>query len=360
MDSTLKPISVLGSRFFFTVPALLTAIWATLGPVRAEESDTFKAYQANWSKAQKAYSDKQYEMASEFYGKVAELLPFEPMTRYQIACCNACLGDTDKAFEALETAIRFGWDDTRRLEQAEELKHLRPDPRFARLVEAAVACAEESTVIYTGKGVDAGKRAPLVVLLQGLGCGPRGDVPYWKPAADKHGLILVAPRAPTKAGPLMYGWHRRGAKDSSADDYFDMAAAEKRIDESVKIATERFTIDKKRVLLAGFSQGGGVAFRMLRDHPENYCGVVAICSLCQPLGVAAWQSVAQQHPIRVFAMAGKFDPLLPRTQQAVEQLRAAKVMVRYEEMEREGHEYPPDYQERLARAIEFVVNPECR
>jgi predicted esterase len=194
-------------------------------------------------------------------------------------------------------------------------------------------------------------------VLQGLG-SLRGEVPYWKPAADRHNLILAFPRAPTKVSSMLYGWHRPGAKDSMAQDYFDLPAASKRIKEAISAAKQRFTIDQKQVLLAGMSQGGGVALRMLGDHPEDYRGAVALCSLYQPPGVAYWQAVAAKHSVRVFAVAGKLDRLLPRTQQAVEQLRGAKVTVQYEEMEREGHEYPPDYPERLSRAIEFVLDRE--
>ena len=34
---------------------------------------------------------------------------------------------------------------------------------------------------------------------------------------------------------------------------------------------------------------------------------------------------------------------------------AANVALRYEEIEQTGHEYAPDYTERLLRAIEFVL-----
>jgi predicted esterase len=344
-----------GSRSFLPAWALLTACWGPLGPARADDSESFKKFQANWQKAEKAYAKKDYRQAVMYYGKVSEIVPFEPTTRYQLACCHARLGDRDRALAALEAAIQFGWDDPRRIEQADELKGLRGDPRFARLVKAATACAEETVILYAGKAVDPAKPTPLVVVLQGLG-SPRCDVPCWKPAADQRGLILVFPRAPTRARSILYGWHRTGARDSRAQDYFDMPAAEKRIKEAIAAAERRFTIDRKQVLLAGFSQGGGVALRMLGGHPGDYRGAVVLCSLYQPPGVAYWQAVAKKHSVRVFAVAGKFDRLLPRTQQAVKQLRAAKVTVRYEEMEREGHEYPPDYAQRLSRAIEFVLN----
>jgi predicted esterase len=227
--------------------------------------------------------------------------------------------------------------------------------RFSGLMKDAAACAEETIVIRAGKSVDATKPTPLIVMLQGLGCGPRSEIPYWEPAADQLGLILVAPRGVTKVGSMMYGWHRSGAKDSSAQDYFDIANARKRPDDAIALAQQKFKIDRKRMVLAGFSQGGAVALRMLGERPENFCGTVAVCSLCQSLSVTHWREISQKQAIRVSIMAGKLDRLLPRSQQAVEQLRTASLATQYEEVERMGHEYPPDYTDRLRRSIEFVL-----
>jgi predicted esterase len=358
MINSHQPARPVWIRLWIAAYVVATAGWGWVGPACADDSEGFKAFQANWEKAQQAYAEQRYAQAALYYDKVTEFLPFEPTTRFQLACCHARLGDKDKAMATLEAAVNFGWDDPQRLEQVEALKSLRDDPRFAKIAKGAAACADETTVLFAGKGVDTAKPAPLVVLLQGLGCGPRGDVPYWRPAVNQLGLVLVAPRAPTKVGSMLYGWHRPGAKDRSAKDYFDMAAAEKRIQEAVQAAERRWTIDQRRICLAGFSQGGGVALRMLGDRPDRYCGAVAICSLYQPPGVAYWRTVADQHPVRVFAMAGKLDRLLPQNQLAVEQLREAKIALRYEEMAHQGHEYPPEYPERLARAIAFVLGVE--
>ncbi len=146
--------------------------------------------------------------------------------------------------------------------------------------------------------------------------------------------------------------------NSAALDYFDVPAAGKRIEEAVALAKRKFTIDTNRVLLAGFSQGGGVALRMVGDHPERYCGAVAVCSLCQSPGTAYWEAVARKRPVRVVVMAGKLDRLLPRSRQAIEELRAAHVTSQYDEIERVGHEYPSDYPEKLHRAMEFVLEAE--
>jgi predicted esterase len=310
---------------------------------------------ANWESAQKAYSAKEYGRAATLYAKVCELIPFEPTSRYQLACCHAHLGDKDKALAALDAAIRFGWDDPQKLEQADEFKDLRNRPQFMQLVKDAAACRDEDVIVYAGKGSDPGKPAAVLVVLQGLGAGPRAELPYWKPAVDRLGMVLAAPRGVTKVRSMMYGWHRCGARNSSAQDYFDKPAAGKRIAEAIALAKKQFSLDEDRVVLAGFSQGGGVALHMLGDHPELFCGAVAVCSLYQPPGIAYWQASGQKQSRRVFMIAGKLDPLLPRSQKAFEQLRAAGVTSRYEEEEREGHEYPPEYADRLQRAIAFVL-----
>jgi predicted esterase len=354
MDATIEFVSRV-TKCTVVAAWMALASCVLVGEARAEDSDRLKTYRVNWEKAQQAFADKDYGLAADYYRKVAEVLPFEPTCRYQLACCLSLLGDRDKAMTALEAAVNYGWDDSKRLEQAGELKELRSDARFAQIIRDSNTCAGETTLFYAGKRVKATETVPLIVLLPGLGYGPRADVSYWKQTVDQLDLVLVAARGPTKFGPMLYGWHRPGAKDTPGGNYYDMAAAGKRIAEAIAQAEERFIVDKKRIVLAGFSQGGGVALQELGDHPERYCGGIVICSRYQPPGAPYWKSVVERNPVRVFALAGKLDSLLPRTQEAVRQFREAQLSHQYEEMEREGHEYPLDYSERLIRGTEFVL-----
>lgn len=334
--------------------AWATVLFSLAVSLRADESRTFRIYQENWQQAEAAYATGDYARAAGHYQRVSEVLPFEPTTRFQLACCYARLGNSDQAFSTLQEAVRFGWEDVPRLERAIELKELRRKPEFARLLKEAAACRDETLIVHADKRVDPRKPAPLLVVLHGLG-GFRGDLPYWEPAADELGCVVVAPRAVTKAAPMMYGWHRRGAKDSSAANYFDLPAAGKCVDAAIAEARRRFTIDPNRIVLAGLSQGAGVALRLIGEHPERYCGAVAVCGLHQPPGVVYWQAILQRHPLRVYVIAGKLDRLLPRSQKVAEELRAAHVPHRYDELDQVGHEFPPDYTKRLRGAIEFVL-----
>jgi predicted esterase len=338
--------------------AVTACLLTPLSPQEAAptESAAFRAYRISWEQAEKAVMKGDYTRAAASYAEVAKLLPFEPSVRFRLACCHAQLGDKDRALASLAEAVARGWDDTKRLTSAEHLSGLRGEPRFGQIVEEAKACEREELILYAGRGVDRARPAPLVIVLQGLGAGPRAELPYWQPVADRLGLILAMPRAPTKAGSLLYGWHRSGAKDSKALDYFDLATATARIESARKAAEEKYAIHNARVALAGFSQGGGVALRLLADAPEKYVGGVAVAGLHQTHDAMQWHAAAHKKAVRVALAAGKLDRLLPRTQSAAEALRKAKVPVDYQEWEGVGHEYPTGYSERLIAMLAFVMD----
>jgi predicted esterase len=334
--------------------AILLVLWGYVA-VHAEDNTRIAAFQSLWTQGQAAEKRHDDRVAIQYYQQAAEIIPFEPQTTFQLGRCHARLGHADQACASLQLAIDYGWCDTEQWRQTTELESLQTDARFAKLTEAVKACASETVVIYVGKKVDTTKPAPVLVLLQGLGVGPRSEVPYWKPVADQLGLIIVAPRAPHRYSPLLCGWQRKEAKDSKAAAFFDLAAAEQCISTALQQAGQRKQLNMQRIYLAGFSQGGGVALHILGKHPKQYRGAVAVCSLYQPPGVEHWRTVTSIQPVRVAAIAGKLDRLVDRTRVAVKELQEAKVPVQYLEMAQEGHAYPEDYAKRLQVAVEFIM-----
>ena len=66
--------------------------------------------------------------------QLVRLRPDRPIPWYNLACSYAVLGMVDQAFEALERSLRLGYDDFHHLRRDPDLKPLRRDPRFARLL----------------------------------------------------------------------------------------------------------------------------------------------------------------------------------------------------------------------------------
>lgn len=65
---------------------------------------------------------------------LVRLRPERPIPWYNLACSCAVLGLVDKAFSALERALRLGYSPIAHLRRDPDLKSLRDDPRFARLL----------------------------------------------------------------------------------------------------------------------------------------------------------------------------------------------------------------------------------
>jgi predicted esterase len=154
---------------------------------------------------------------------------------------------------------------------------------------------------------------------------------------------------------MLHGWHRAKAKDSTAADYYDLDEATKRVDSAIDEAASQYMVDREAVVVAGYSQGGGVALRLVADRPGRFRGAVAVNSLCQPLDKATWEKAVEEGGVRVCVIASEYDKLLGRSKSAAEVLKAAKVPSRLDIIEKSEHEYPADYAERLPSAAEFVL-----
>jgi tetratricopeptide (TPR) repeat protein len=75
-----------------------------------------------------------YNRALQADLQLVRLRPDRPIPWYNLACSYAVLGMTDRAFESLERALRLGYGHIHHLRRDPDLKSLRRDPRFARLL----------------------------------------------------------------------------------------------------------------------------------------------------------------------------------------------------------------------------------
>lgn len=75
-----------------------------------------------------------YNRALQADLQLVRLRPDKPIAWYNLTCSYALLGMVERAFEALERALRLGYGHLNHLRHDPDLKSLRRDPRFARLL----------------------------------------------------------------------------------------------------------------------------------------------------------------------------------------------------------------------------------
>ena len=82
------------------------------------------------------------EQAIPVFQRQAELGFAPGIALYNIACCNAILGKPDAAFKALDQAIEAGFNQVEIMADDPDLKNLRSDPRFKKLIAAHASKAD--------------------------------------------------------------------------------------------------------------------------------------------------------------------------------------------------------------------------
>ncbi|HJP36612.1 MAG TPA: alpha/beta hydrolase-fold protein, partial [Gammaproteobacteria bacterium] len=155
-----------------------------------------------------------------------------------------------------------------------------------------------------------------------------------------YGIRFLFPHAPVRpitinAGMEMRGWYdideqglnqrvdERGIRESAA-------AVAALLD--AEIAT---VIDNRRIVLAGFSQGGAIALHLGLRYPQRLGGILALSTYLPLKDTLSSEADAAQESLSIFFGHGSYDPLIPEAlgSDSARLLEAAGYVVEY-------HTYP--------------------
>jgi phospholipase/carboxylesterase len=164
----------------------------------------------------------------------------------------------------------------------------------------------------TGPNPDA-----AVIWMHGLGADGNDFVPVVNemrlpPSAA---IRFVFPHAPVRPVTLNNGFRMRAWYDLSAGDVTNRAdldgvrGSQAQID--ALIAREKTRgIAARRIVLAGFSQGGVIALHTGVRYPERLAGIVALSTyVVQPEKLAS-EGTAANRDVPIFMAHGTYDPMI--------------------------------------------------
>lgn len=167
-------------------------------------------------------------------------------------------------------------------------------------VEIEPTSAANSAVIWLhGLGADGHDFAALV---------PQLSLPA---GAATRFIFPHAPSMPVtiNGGYVMPAWY--DIFDASIDRKVDTAQLEKSAAEIEKLIAREIErgIDSKRILLAGFSQGGAVAYQVALSYPQPLGGLLVLSSYFATDDTLQTNAANQQLPILI--QHGTQDPVVP-------------------------------------------------
>ena len=190
-----------------------------------------------------------------------------------------------------------------------------------------------SYVLVKPEGASPAESCPLVVLLHGFGANMH-DLAGLAPAIDSEGYVYAFPNAPyliqLGAGAHGYSWSR--GMPGQPGPPGDAADVDELLDGFLAEVTARTGAQAGRIVLGGFSQGGGLALRYGLPRPETFAGLAVLSGFFRD-AEALRPHLPAERDQAIFVAHGRYDPMV-----SLEQARQTKGFL-------EGLRYKPSYHE---------------
>ena len=197
---------------------------------------------------------------------------------------------------------------------------------------------------------------PTVIALHGHGANAQ-DLIGLAPHIAGGRTLWVCPQAQFTIEPGFYGftWFQRGPDGQRDPAQFERTVEAVRtfIDE----ALDHYPIDPARTVLLGFSQGGGLAYRIALAEPRRFAGLAALSTSLSDELAGTLEPGEGLDELAVLVQHGADDPTVDvgRARQAQERLRAMGVEPEYHEYPM-GHEIGQESAQDLSAWLERVLD----
>ena len=269
----------------------------------------------------------------------------------------ARLDDAELAFLILDDLIDQGlWFNQVLLKNSPSFESLQENPEYeGRLREMAVLQDREITQLIPlltlhQEGRCGSERNPCPLLI-GLHAGRSlslKSIPFWQVPAT-NGWLVGVPQSSQALWSGGYVWD-------------DVQLARDEIDHHIRTLKEKYTVDPRRIILAGHRNGGELAALLPVSGGIDARGFIAI----GPTGALMdapdhWGRIIQGRPpqgLRGVILLGEQDPA-PRVaelRRIVDLFNSNGLPCLLETIPGVGGDYIPDYDPAILRAIDFVLS----
>ena len=176
--------------------------------------------------------------------------------------------------------------------------------------------------------------AASVIWLHGLGADGHDFEPIVPELRLGKPVRFVFPHAPVwpvtiNQGMRMRAWYDIFQFGSGREDDAGIRASQKLVEDL--IAKER----GRKIVLAGFSQGGAIVLQTALRHPERLAGVMALSTYLPLAQALEGERSATNKDVPVFMAHGKFDDIIP-----IDRARQSRDLLTKLNYPVEWHEYP--------------------
>ena len=198
---------------------------------------------------------------------------------------------------------------------------------------------------------------PTILTLHGRGANAM-DLLGLAPYLCGGKFLMICPQGPleTPIGPGMTGYAWYPMSMGGPPDVDAMLSSRRELEAFIERCLASYSIDRKKLALLGFSQGGVMSYSLALTHPERFAAL-AVLSSWLPKELEARLNVSDAvQALPTLIQHGTQDPMIEvdRARDSVERLRQLKLPLTFREYEM-GHEITPGSLRDLSAWLEEKV-----
>lgn len=152
---------------------------------------------------------------------------------------------------------------------------------------------------------------------------------------------LICPQAPleTPAGPGMMGYEWFPLRMGGETDVGAIITARDKLRRFLDNCSKRYEMASKKLVVLGFSQGGGMAYSLALSEPERFAALCVLSSWLREEMLDRFQVAEGVKSLSTLVQHGSRDELieLPRAEHSVKLLKKLEIPVDYRQYDM-GHE----------------------
>jgi predicted esterase len=180
---------------------------------------------------------------------------------------------------------------------------------------------------------------PLLIGLHGYGGDKNSNQKYWQMACDKGWLVLM-PQSLQPLYPDAYYWETAQTGVDTILFHLDPAL-------------RNYPIDAGRMVVAGMSQGGGLAALAGLSPKIQAVGSISLATWWE--SAAPFEAAVKNGKrTRAYFITGLKDHTLERSREIQAILKDHQIPVQEEVHPDLGHEFPPDFRKSFDEALKFL------
>jgi len=314
----------------------------TLLAISVVQSQTIDSGRVYMQLAGTALSKQDYRVAVDYYRSALRFRPDNAGATYNIACSYSLLNDKKEALKWLGKAIELGFY---KFDDDKDFDSIRTTRKYVKLLAKATMLLEEvkgkilEPIIMLPDDFDSSGTYPLIIGLHGYGSNPVDFARALKNIPNRTGYILGCPFGQDVMGKVSFGWGER-------------ADAENHILSAIDYAKRKYRIDSTKIILLGFSQGGGVAYYMGLKRAELFRGIIPVAGGYDTT-FNTHLANAKEKKLKFFVMLGEdeIERRINSNLEAVGQLIKSGITVSFNAYAGYGHTMPGDIDYEIERAI---------